>query len=129
MTQIPPKRPSHIKPLITEDELLEAVRVLGRNKAAGVDYLTDSHIRKLAVNVEIRDKLRHTLEKWLQSAQIPQYCKQALIISLSKEESQYPTQGNVRPIAIVPTVTKLYETIILGKLYQELQQLKPLSKC
>jgi hypothetical protein len=47
------------------------------------------------------------------------------VIPLSKQETEYPEIGKIRPIAISPAITKLYETILLRRLQTNISQLKP----
>ena len=69
------------------------------------------------------DKLAQAFERWLNGAKVPDYLKQAIIVPLSKTATEHPARGDVRPIAILPAVAKLYETVILHKLQTELQLL------
>ena len=46
--------------------------------------------------------------------------KLSKIIPLSKDTTAFPAVGNIRPIAIAPCLTKLYEQVILTRLTSEL---------
>ena len=53
---------------------------------------------------------------------IPKYLDVAKIIPISKDKSNplYPNTGDVRTIAVLTSITKLYELCILGRLDKEL---------
>ena len=57
---------------------------------------------------------------------MPEYCKCARIVPLSKEESEFPSVGGIRTINILPGIFKVYEKVVLGKLKKELQVKAPL---
>ena len=40
---------------------------------------------------------------------------------MSKEASPFPSVGNIRTIAILPLISKLYERVILSKLQKEIK--------
>lgn len=55
---------------------------------------------------------------------MPDYVKRARYIPLSKDvcKGPFPELGNVRLIAILPAISKLYETCILLKLTKEIEE-------
>jgi hypothetical protein len=61
----------------------------------------------------MKDHLLEVFQKWYDGKEIPEYIKVGRIFALSKEESEYPTQGKIRTITILPALTKLYELVVL----------------
>ena len=99
-----------------------AVDALSRNKAVGPDLLKDTQLCLAKEDDLIVARLTNELYRWY-VAGTPSYVKRARIVTLSKTTSQYPPVGQVRPIAILPAITKLYEQIIMCRLQKELSQL------
>ena len=58
---------------------------------------------------------------WVNGLPIPAYFTIAKTFLLSKEETPYPKEGNVRIIAVLPAVLKLFEQILLKNLRRELR--------
>ncbi len=68
-------------------------------------------------------------ERWLNGDEpLPQYMKTARTVFLSKEDTEFPKIGNVRIISILPAITKLWDTILLQKLREEIELRKPLHE-
>lgn len=109
--------------IIQTEEVNIAMSILGKNKAIGVDYLHDSHLRQDTLKSETIEKLRRTFQQWLSGKAIPKYLKTAKVILLSKEKTQYPSYGAIRPVSILPCTYKLFETIVNTRLRQELLDL------
>lgn len=50
------------------------------------------------------------MTNWLNdAANIPGYCNHSRVIFFSKEDNVYPAKGNVRTIAIINAIFKLFE--------------------
>ena len=96
----------------TEDEVTSAFKKLGRNKAPGEDQLRDTHLRNLAKEPEVKTHMTNELNRWFAAGKVPSYANRAIVIPLSKQDTEYPELGKVRPIAVLPAVFKLYETLI-----------------
>ena len=60
--------------------------------------------------------------EWLQKGEVPKYCKEARIVPLSKEDSEFPSVGGIRTVNVLPGIFKIYEKIVLKKLKQELSE-------
>ena len=66
---------------------------------------------------EVAEKIANAFEKWINGIEeIPTYLKTARTTMLSKTDSQYPPVGDIRVIAILPALTKLYEVFVLREL-------------
>ena len=72
---------------------------------------------------EVAQKIAVNFEKWINGEEpIPGYLKQARVIMLSKTDSQYPEVGDVRVIAILPALTKLYEIFLQRELQKNIDE-------
>ena len=58
-------------------------------------------------------KFQNFLTDWLNGSSIPDYIATARTVFLSKDGTPYPVEGDVRVIAILPAITKLYELVLL----------------
>ena len=105
---------------ITPDDIVHALSKLSRGKAIGVDKLADNQLREaLMEDVQLRYKIASYFESWINgTTKLPDYMKLARTVMLSKTDSQYPPVGEVRVIAILPALTKLYELFLLRELRQ-----------
>lgn len=59
---------------------------------------------------------------------MPKYLKKARVVALSKDDTKFPTVGNIRPIAVLPSLMKLFEQVVLTRLQDELNRTQPISK-
>ena len=100
----------------SEDEVAEALKRLGRNKAPGGDQLKDQLLRSQLKDPEVVSHTAKALSGWYTAGKVPAYANRATIIPLSKQDTEYPEYGKVRPIAVLPAIFKLYETLILERL-------------
>jgi hypothetical protein len=107
---------------ISTDEVRLALKKLSRNKASGIDHLKDTVLHAAAHNEAIIDKIAASFTLWYSRANIPKYLKTARVTCLSKEDSPFPEYGKIRPIAVLPSLTKLYETCIAIRLNKELKR-------
>ena len=55
----------------SKDELTKAIRLLGHNKAAGLDQMNDHHIRLVSNLPEVFHKLLTTFNDWWLHQTIP----------------------------------------------------------
>ena len=61
-------------------------------------------------------KLRDTFSQFLRNGKVPDYLMMAKLILISKDETNTPTIDKVRPIGVLPAITKLFELSIINKL-------------
>lgn len=108
---------------ITLAEIDQAVSKLGKNKAPGVDQLTDSILRTGYQELTVQKKIARIFTHWLDGDNIPQYLKCAKVITLSKTDSPCPPVGQIRPIAILPTLYKLFETVVHDRILSSMEEL------
>ena len=113
---------------VSADDVLEALDRLSRGKAVGDDALRDNHLREaLLGSVELRFRLAERFEAWLNSEEpLPAYMKEARTVMLSKDGTAYPPEGEVRVIAILPALTKLYEVFLHRELWRQVESVHPL---
>ena len=89
---------------ISSEETIAAFQRLGKNKAPGGDLLRDDLLRRHSTDPEVINKITSALNKWYATASIPSYATRATIVSLAKQNTQYPEYGAVRPIASVTII-------------------------
>ena len=112
---------------VTDDDIAWATKRLSSNKAIGIDKLKDTHLKLLLKYSEpVKEKIKRLITGWVNGLPIPEYFTVAKTFLLSKEDTPYPKVGNVRIIAVLPSILKLYEQILLKQLRLELKQTIPL---
>ena len=121
---------SQYRASVTADQVLEALRRLSFGKAVGLDGLGDRHLRDaLKQDESLREKTAGLFESWLNGdAAMPPHLKVARTVMLSKDGTQYPLYGEVRVVAILPAVTKLYEQFLHRELWTQVQERHPLHE-
>ena len=121
---------SRIRPQIMEgrhmvyfstEEVLNAFERLSRNKATGMDHLSDKMLRQH--KDAISNKLAYRFTEWASYNWIPDYITNASIFSLSKEDGYGPPQvGKIRTISVTPAIGKLYELALLNKINDKIER-------
>jgi hypothetical protein len=114
------------KELITKEEVSQSLRHLG-NKAAGIDQLKDTHLKRNHENIALIDKMTDFYNSCLRNGHLPAYMTTARVIPLSKNDTAFPPTGEVRTIAITPAVTKVFEKIMNTRLAQQIEEHKLLD--
>ena len=111
-------------PLITQSIFDTALRKLAQGKATGYDGLPDTILKELGKTKSIKLKLMDQFNLWARRGFLPGYLTIAKVIPLSKDKdnSQFPAVGDVRTIAVLPALTKLYELCIYQLLLGEIQE-------
>ena len=83
---------------------------LSSNKAIGVDKLKDSHLKLLLrTSIPVKSKIKNLCTGWINGLPLPAYFTMAKTFLLSKEDTPYQKVGNVRIIAVLPSILKFYE--------------------
>ena len=107
---------------ISSAELSVAIARLSKNKAVGVDGLSDNTLHevvKLTLKKDGIDGLNlitGKINSIFASRSWPKYIGTARFIPLSKTSEEYPSIEQVRTIAILPAISKLLELCIMGRL-------------
>ena len=78
-----------------------------------MDQLRDTQLKSLCKIPKVAEKLRSCFEYYLNGGALPDYFATAKTVFLSKDGTAYPKEGDVRTIAVLPAICKLYETIML----------------
>lgn len=92
-----------------------------------MDGLRDRDIKHFAKTYNlVKQKLLQNIHTWINNRSMPGYLATARTVVLSKDESQFPLEGGVRVIAILPALYKLTETVVHELLLSELLQKAPL---
>ena len=101
-----------------EAELETARRALSKGKALGIDYLPDKFFKNQFIWDRIKERILGIFNVWATGQVSPNYLNIAQIVPLSKEKDAplFPAVGNVRTIAVLPSIAKLFELCILQRL-------------
>ena len=113
---------------LEDEDMLDAIKRLASGKAVGTDGLADRQLKAvLRQRPDIREKLRGYYERWLNGeTQLPLYMKTARTMFLSKDDTAYPPVGQIRIIAMLNAVTKLWEHLLHIALRDEIESHMPL---
>ena len=74
------------------------------------------------------EKCTYKFNEWLTVGKVPNYCKEARIVPLSKEDGEFPQIGGIRTVNILPGIFKLFEKVVLKKLKVEMKEHLPLHE-
>ena len=86
------------------------------HKATGVDKLSAGVLKSRNHRSNLCNKLALTFTSWMNHRVYPKYLNCARIIPLSKEANDKPAYGAIRTISVLPTLSKIFEKVILGRL-------------
>ena len=79
--------------------------------------------RELIIN-----KLVKAFNNWLRTGLYPEYFRHSRMVALSKEDTQFPSLGAIHTIAVTPSISKVFEKIILIRLRRHIDANSPLSE-
>ena len=97
-------------------EIDRAVESIARNKAVGFDLIPGEMYKDTATRKELKIKLTKHFKEYIQKGVIPNYFMVSRLILISKTSDEYPEVKNTRPISILPSITKMFETSIMHNL-------------
>ncbi|MBW0463297.1 hypothetical protein O181_003012 [Austropuccinia psidii MF-1] len=121
LCDIPPHTPHF--PLITEDEITRTINNIPNKKAAGPDKIPNE-LLKIA-NTTIVPHLAPLFNACLQAHHFPAQWKQAITVIIKKSAKEdYTTPNAYHPIALLKTLSKLFEKIINNRLIYWAEQTK-----
>ena len=109
---------------ITDHEIIKAIQCINSNSAPGLDGTTNNLIKKCATT--LLPYLNYLFNSILFTQVFPAAWKRALIIPFSKK-SNVNNIDNYHPISLLPSLSKLFESIINVHLYHFLENNKLLS--
>jgi hypothetical protein len=93
-------------------ELEEAIKTLSKNKAAGLDMLPGEVYKNNEVKQKLMERLQHKFQNYVRNSDVPHYFMEAKLVLFSKDNTEYPDIEKIRPISILPAITKLFESSI-----------------
>ena len=88
------------------------------NKAAGIDEIAGEFYKNIRIRDILIERLQKHFTEYTRNMSIPDYFIKAKLILISKDGAEYPKIGQIRPISILPTITKIFELSILHFLEQ-----------
>ena len=83
------------------------------NKASGIDNIPGEFYKNAIMKAEIINRLQQHFKKYTYNMTVPDYFMKAKLILISKDGTEYPEIDKIRPISILPTITKIFELSIL----------------
>lgn len=105
----------NLEPDISEDEITLAIKKLKNNKAPGVDNFQSEIIK--ALWKDRRDILYNIFNLCLRESVFPDEWKTTSLKIILKDKSKDRSKINsYRPIALIPTMGKVFERIILNRI-------------
>lgn len=112
--QIPPLPNPDTEPEFTTLEVKRIVEHLNPNKAPGPDGINASALRHLPSNFiqEITDIFNQLWEQ----GDFPTTWKTSTIIGIPKSTRPSSNPSNLRPIALLPVISKVYEKLLLSRM-------------
>ena len=116
-----------VLPPFTQEEVENALTYTG-NKATGLDALAIKHLKNRTTRANLTAKLSIEFTNWANNSSIPEYIKRARVIPLSKDDTDTPDYGQIRTIAILPALSKVFEKVVLKRLQKNLSESNSLSK-
>jgi hypothetical protein len=114
-------------PQITTEDITKALKHLSKNKALGLDGLKDTQIHEYLTIPNVLLKVSTFFTNSLTKGSLPSYFKTARVVPISKTSSPFPPYPDIRTLAILPAITKLYEQCILTLLQKEITERNLLS--
>ena len=100
---------------VSADEVDWAIRNIG-HKASGLDGMTSHTMKCPTLRATLVNKLSKAFTRWLQDGMLPPYIARSRLILLSKEATNFPTVGAIRPISILPIIDKVLQKVIYFRL-------------
>lgn len=110
---------------ITPHEVTSLIKGLPSRKSPGFDSVTSLHLKNLPITAVTL--LTFILNFFLSAAVFPTSWKNAKVITLPKPGKNPTYPQNLRPISLLSTISKLYERILLRRIWNHinLHQLIP----
>jgi hypothetical protein len=86
---------------------------IAKNKAVGNDFIAGDVYRQIEYQDDLKSRIKDHFESYLRTKNVPAYFMEGRLILISKTKSEYPSINQIRPITILPAITKLFELSIL----------------
>ena len=94
-------------------EIEKAIDRIANGKVIRWDYIPGEMFKLKYNTVLLKVRLQDHFKNYVMTGDVPEYFMNARLILLSKDDSDTPQINKARPISILPTITKLFETTIL----------------
>jgi hypothetical protein len=105
---------------VNEDEITKLIRKLKNKKSYGIDELPPALIKKC--NAELAAPLTRLINQSFDEGAFPELLKIAKIKPILKPGGTANNQNQYRPIALLPTVSKIFEKAMANRLYNFLEK-------
>ena len=109
---------------ITEDQVLKKIFHLNMKKATGPDLISARLLRMVAPAVS--QSLTSLFNASLQAGQVPSEWKEANVTPVPKAGDKDDI-NNYRPISVIPTIAKCFESLVHDQLYKYMETNKLLD--
>ena len=93
-------------------------------KSTGINRIRGEFYKNAKWQDELLNRLQNHFTEYLHNNEIPDYFMKAKLILVSKEKTEYPKIEYIRPIGVLPTITKVFELSIQHHLENATQSIK-----
>lgn len=110
---------------VCEEELVKAIKRIKMGKAPGPDNIPPDALK--AVAIKNIDYYKNMFSELLRTGKLPETWKCAKLILIEKPKKSVHEETKYRPICLLNSVGKLFETIVNERLMYELESKKALN--
>ena len=93
-----------------------AMDKIATKKATGIDHIPGEVTKDKESREVMKKRLTEHFKSFLFEGKTPTYFMKARLVLFSKSDNNTPTVDNIRPISVLPAITKLFELSILHNL-------------
>ena len=97
-------------------EIDRAMDKIATKKAAGIDLIPGEVFKNEETRLEMKKRLYEHFKLFIMECETPKYFITARLVLFSKSNNNTPCIENIRPISVLPSITKLFELSILHNL-------------
>lgn len=115
----------HEFPPVTEPEIINIIKSLNSNAAAGYDEISSKVVKNSAK--ELAPILVQLINECFRTGSFPDLLKIARVLPIFKEGNSNDP-GNYRPISILPILSKIYEMVIRNRMMLYLEKINFINK-
>lgn len=109
----------HYDWLVRPKDVTKILSCMKTKKAPGHDRIRNCHLKHLPRKAVI--VLAKIFSACLKLCYFPSCWKQAIVVGVPKPKKDNTMPSNYRPISLLPTISKVFERIILGKIEQHIE--------
>ena len=110
---------------VTPNQLVKEMRNLRSDCSTGVDQIPVRFIKLVAT--DLASPLTHIINACIDSSMVPSLWKIARISPIPKVDR--PVMENYRPVSILPTLSKVFERIMLKQLIKFIEEVSLFGPC